>query len=300
MSVHPSEPGFSGDHAHPHGHPHGGGGGDDPHHAHHSPWFYAGIAVFLGILTLIELGPLFDYYNLPATVLIGLSVVKFFTVVAFFMHLWDDDSIYTRVFGAPLLGAIAMVAVLMTLFHTWSPSPRPENFAVLERQYENWNGECSSWLYSAGTNRRYCASPPIPVERIALFAPKGGGSASGPPAADLTGKSPDEVMALLMKRGETLFNANCSACHQVDGKGITGTYPPLAGSDYFADPTTHAGIIINGLAGEIVVNGTPYNGVMASFGQLNDYNIAAIATYERQSWGNNLGVLLPEQVAAAR
>ena len=269
-------------------------------HAHHSPWFYAGIAVFLGALTLVELGPLFALYNLPATVLILLSVVKFFTVVAFFMHLWDDESIYTRVFGAPLVGGVAMVAVLMTLFHTWKPSPHKENFAVQERHFENWNSECSSWLHSARTNRSYCASPPISTARIAMYAPKAGSSPSGPAPADLTAKTDDEKKAMLVKRGETLYSANCVACHQADGKGIPGTYPPLAGSDYIADGTVHAKVILNGLNGEIVVNGTKYNGAMSAFGQLNDYNIAALATYERNSWGNNLGLVLPEEVAAAR
>ena len=51
MSAHPSEHGAS----------------HDSHGGHHSPWFYAGIALFLGILTLVELGPLFAFYNLPAT-----------------------------------------------------------------------------------------------------------------------------------------------------------------------------------------------------------------------------------------
>jgi len=272
----------------------------DPHGGHHSPWFYVGIAVFLGILTLIELGPLFGIYNLPATVLIGLSVVKFFTVVAFFMHLWDDDAIYTRVFGAPLFGAIAMVSVLMTLAHTWYPSPRRENFAVAERSYENWNGACSSWLVSAATNRSYCASPPLDPARVAMYAPKAGSSPSGPPAGNLDGKSPEDVKAMLVKRGETLFAANCVACHQADGKGIAGTYPPLAGSDYITDPNVHAKVIINGLGGPITVNGVAYNAQMAPFGQLNDYNIAALATYERNSWGNNLGVVTPAEVAAAR
>jgi mono/diheme cytochrome c family protein len=269
-------------------------------HSHHSPWFYVGIAVFLAIVTAGELGPLFKLYNLPATVLVALSCVKFFTVVAFFMHLWDDESIYTRVFGAPLFGAIAMVAVLMTLFHTWAPSPHKDNFAVVERHYENYNGNCSSWLHSAVSNRSYCASPPIDPARIAMYAPKAGGSPSGPPPVDLTGKTDEEKKELLMKRGEQIFTGTCATCHQPDGKGIPGTYPPLAGSDYIPDAQGHAKIIINGLGGAITVNGNQFNGNMAAFGVLNNYNIAAVATYERNSWGNALGVVMPEDVEAAR
>ncbi len=282
----------------PHGHPLGGHAPAE-HHAH-SGWFYTGIAVFLGVLTFIELGPLFGWYNLPATVLIALSVVKFTTVVALFMHLWDDDGIFTRVFLAPLIGAALMVMVLMTLMHTWSPSPRDDVFPIAERWGDTYNGTCSSWLVSSTSNRTYCASPPISQERIAMFMPKGNTSPSGPPAVDLTGKSEPEVLAALMTRGEQIYTGNCAACHQPTGLGLAGAYPPLAGSDYFTDKTTHAKIVINGLAGPIVVAGQPYNGVMSAFGALSDFNIAAVATYERNTWGNNLGVVLPEDVKAAR
>ena len=97
-----------------------------------------------------------------------------------------------------------------------------------------------------------------------------------------------------------IFSGTCAACHQEDGKGIPGTYPPLAASDYLPDAAGHAGIIVNGLSGEITVNGTKYNGAMAAFGALNDYNIAAVATYERNSWGNALGLVLPDDVKAVR
>jgi len=274
----------------------------DEHHAH-GPMFYAGIAVFLGVLTFIELGPLFGWYNLPIPALMMLSLVKFFTVVAFFMHLWDDDAILTRVFAAPLVGALLMVMVLMTLFHTWRPSPRDDNFAVVERFGDNYAGECSSWLRSHISNRMYCASPPIEPERIAAFAPAGGGASQGGPASvDLSGKSDDEKKEILAKRGEELYKQNCQACHQESGAGVPGAFPPLAGSDYagFLDPVQHAGIIIKGLNGKIVVKGQEYNGAMSAFGTLSDYNIAAIATYERNAWGNAHGIVTPEQVASAR
>ncbi len=200
----------------------------EEHHAH-SGWFYTGIAVFLGILTFIELGPLFDWYNLPAGVLIALSVVKFTTVVALFMHLWDDDGIFTRVFLAPLIGAALMVMVLMTLMHTWAPSPRKDVLPIAERWGDTYNGTCSSWLVSATSNRTYCASPPISQARVAMFLPKNTGSASGPPAVDLAGKSEEEIKAALVTRGEQIYKGNCEVCHQPTGVGVPGTYPPLAG-----------------------------------------------------------------------
>ncbi len=59
-------------------------------------------------------------------------------------------------------------------------------------------------------------------------------------------------------------------------------------------------VVLKGLSGPITVNGQNYNGVMAAFGTLNDFNVAAIVTYERTSWGNDLGMVLPEEVAARR
>ena len=67
------------------------------------------------------------------------------------------------------------------------------------------------------------------------------------------------------------------------------------------DCAKHAGIVIHGLQGELVVDGTTYNGVMTAQGaMLNDLQIAAVITYERQSWGNDFGYCFPKDVAGAR
>ena len=55
-----------------------------------------------------------------------------------------------------------------------------------------------------------------------------------------------------------------------------------------------------GISSEIVVNGATYNGAMPPQGNLTDYEIAAAATYERTSWGNDDGIVLPADVAAVR
>lgn len=269
-------------------------------HGGRSVLFYTAIAVFLAIITFIELGPLFEWYNLSPAVLIGMSVVKFFFVVAFFMHLWDDASVFSRVFVIPLIGSVMMVVALMLLFHSMNPSPREDAFVVQERYYENWNDECSSWLRSSISNRLYCASPPIDRDRLALYSAEEAGPSGGPPAVNLSGMGENEVLTTLRERGKELYDQNCATCHQPEGQGVPNVYPPLAGSDYMTDKATHIDVVLNGLSGPIEVNGAMYNGVMASFGTLNDFNVAAIVTYERTSWGNDLGVVLPEEVAARR
>jgi mono/diheme cytochrome c family protein len=270
-------------------------------HEHRPVWQYLALAAFLTVLTGIELGPLFDWYNLPIPALMVLSIVKFFLVAAIFMHLWDDHPVFTQLFGVPLLASGLMVIVLMGLFYSFEPSPKDDILPVTERWYGNWNSECQSWLRSSQSRHWYCASPAIDKDRMAAWSVH-----SAKPiqkaAPKLDGLSEADKIAKLKTEGESLYKANCAACHQDSGAGIPGAFPPLAGSDYagYKDKTNHAKIIINGLNGEIEVNGVKYNGAMASFSALSDFEIAAIATYERNSWGNADGVVLPEDVKAAR
>ncbi|MCH2155492.1 MAG: cytochrome c [Opitutales bacterium] len=94
----------------------------------------------------------------------------------------------------------------------------------------------------------------------------------------------------LMPRGERIY-AQCVACHQADGNGMAGAFPPLAGSNWVTgSEELLAGILINGLVGEIEVMGNSYNGNMPAFGPngtgLRPRDIAAVLTYIRSSWGN--------------
>lgn len=127
------------------------------------------------------------------------------------------------------------------------------------------------------------------------------------PAVDLASLSPEEQKAHLMKLGEEVYKTGgggiaCMTCHQENGEGVAGAFPPLVGQkDHMGDCVKHAGIVIRGLNGEIVVNGVTYNGVMTPQGDLlNDEKIAAVITYERLSWGNDFGLCMPADVAQAR
>lgn len=148
---------------------------------------------------------------------------------------------------------------------------------------------CSSWLKSPRTGYTYCASPPFHVEpKLAAAAPTG-----------MTDGPTDE--ASLVKRGETVYGQTCAACHQADGKGTPGVFPPLAGSaEFYGDARKHASIVVKGLSGEITVQGQKYNNVMPPQAGLSDYDLAAVLTFERNSWGNDDGVVLPEDVKAVR
>jgi mono/diheme cytochrome c family protein len=168
----------------------------------------------------------------------------------------------------------------------------------VQKRYTNKNKtECSSWLRSHTTGFMYCASP-------AFVAGADGTSTeaeAGPALPELAAADQIVDQKHLVERGAVVYEAICQACHQADGKGLTGSFPPLAGSgDFYGSPSKQAGIIINGLSGEIVVQDVAYNGAMPAQGYLDDYDIAAVASYVRTSWGNNDGLVTPDDVASAR
>lgn len=274
-------------------------------HAHRPVWQYLVVAAVLGVITFVELGPLFEWFNIPTAGLMVLSLLKFILVAAIFMHLADEHKFFTQVFAIPLVAAGVMIVVLMLLFSSFLPSlrqgAREDSYPVAERHWANYDGECSSWVRSHISNKLYCASPPISRDRVAMYNKADGDGGGAKVEIKLAaGMSEEETAQALVAAGEGLYTQHCAACHQGNGAGVAGVFPPLAGSDYIDDGDKHVNIIIGGLNGEIVVNGTTYNGVMQPFGNLTDDEIAAIATYERKSWGNDLSVVTPAQVAALR
>jgi cytochrome c oxidase subunit 2 len=105
---------------------------------------------------------------------------------------------------------------------------------------------------------------------------------------------PTKVWTLedIVKRGERVYAANCAACHQANGKGA-GPIKPLDGSAVVLD-TDHAkqiAILLNGAA----------NGAMPAWKQLSDTDLAAVASYTKNSWSNKTGQLVqPAEVLAQR
>lgn len=96
----------------------------------------------------------------------------------------------------------------------------------------------------------------------------------------------------LISKGESV-SATCSACHGGDGKGIPGVFPAIAGSAIATGPVDeHLKIVMFGKAG---------TAMQAFAGQLSDEEIAAVVTYQRNSFGNDTGdIVTPADVAAKR
>jgi cytochrome c oxidase subunit 2 len=85
----------------------------------------------------------------------------------------------------------------------------------------------------------------------------------------------------LMERGEEVYGSACASCHQADGSGVPGAFPALAKSAIATGSADgHLDIVVNGSRGT----------AMAAYGnQLSDADMAAVITYERNAWGNDVG-----------
>ncbi len=94
---------------------------------------------------------------------------------------------------------------------------------------------------------------------------------------------------LNLEAGEAVYLAKCAACHGKDGKGIPPAFPPLANSDYLtADNALQ--ISLNGLSGEITVNGQKYNTEMVKV-DISEQEAVDVSNYILNSWGNNKGTV---------
>ncbi len=115
-----------------------------------------------------------------------------------------------------------------------------------------------------------------------------------------TGANP-AIDAALMAKGESVY-AQCLACHQPNGEGLTGAFPPLAKSDYMLEDVNRTiKTILYGTSEPITVNATTYPGsTMTKFDGLSDEDVAAVATYVLNSWGNTGGVVTTEMVTLNR
>ncbi|MEK7299243.1 MAG: copper-containing nitrite reductase [Candidatus Margulisiibacteriota bacterium] len=109
-------------------------------------------------------------------------------------------------------------------------------------------------------------------------------------------KSKDDIL----QAGQRVYSRHCIACHQANGEGVKGAFPPLAKSDYLmADKNRSIRVVLEGLQGEVAVNGTKYNSVMPKL-SLSDDEVAQVVSYVRNSWGNKGALVTKEEVQHVR
>jgi len=102
--------------------------------------------------------------------------------------------------------------------------------------------------------------------------------------------------------GAQVYQRVCMACHQAQGEGLAGVFPPLAGSEWVVgEGRIPVQIILKGLQGPITVKAQTYDGIMPAFGdQINDAEIAAVVSYIRSSWGNQAPAVSEAEVSSLR
>jgi mono/diheme cytochrome c family protein len=101
--------------------------------------------------------------------------------------------------------------------------------------------------------------------------------------------------------GKQLFTAKCAACHQANGLGLAGAFPPLAGAEWvLGDEKVLANILLHGVNGALEVKGVQYAGVMPAWKTLSDDEIAAVLTYIRSDWGNAAAPVKADTIKAQR
>ena len=155
---------------------------------------------------------------------------------------------------------------------------------------------------------------PTPVAFLIMcfFMTMWGGYYMGAYAGDWTGNGLSEMKSGSgstapvapqnpMLLGQEIYNG-CMQCHQGNGLGIPGQFPPLSGSEYVSgDVRRLAAILVNGINGEFKVNGASYNAQMPAWKDTyNDEEIAAVLTYIRNSFGNKAEAVSKQQVEAVR
>jgi len=131
-----------------------------------------------------------------------------------------------------------------------------------------------------------------------VYLPEGGAMQTLP-----VSKAPEKIMAKNLddriKAGKIVYSQNCAACHQADGQGLKGAFPPLAKSDFLVNRNEVIKTILEGREGKMIVNGQEYNGVMPALG-LDDEDIANVLSYITNSWGNSAKEFNPTEIKSER
>lgn len=102
--------------------------------------------------------------------------------------------------------------------------------------------------------------------------------------------------------GEAIYLSRCMSCHQINGGGIAGVFPPLNGTDWvIGDKGRLIRITLDGLMGETEVQGVVYSGAMPPWKSfLSDDEVAAVLTYIRSAWDNSASPVTPQEVNLVR
>ncbi|MCC6809505.1 MAG: nitrite reductase, copper-containing [Deltaproteobacteria bacterium] len=105
--------------------------------------------------------------------------------------------------------------------------------------------------------------------------------------------------------GKALYQANCAMCHQQNGEGLPGAFPPLAASDFLNQIANKNRVelvstVLKGRSGKITVNGKEYNGIMTPVAGLSDTDLATLLTWVSNQWGNKAPAFTKDEIKKLR
>jgi mono/diheme cytochrome c family protein len=101
--------------------------------------------------------------------------------------------------------------------------------------------------------------------------------------------------------GKVLYKKYCLTCHQANGSGVPGMFPPLGSGSWISkNPDELVPLILKGLKGEIEVNGESYKSAMPPQTKITDQELALVLTYVRSNFGNHFDSVTPDKVKKVR
>ncbi len=270
--------------------------GHDHDHDAHSPRHY--VKVYVGLLVLLAVsivGPEVSSHMGAAGLYVmlitafGIAFVKAWLVIKHFMHLPAEK---------PIAGYILLICLMFLVLFFAGVAPDVHNhdganWTNLAAKAEIARGMAAHEAELAaggehGAHGEHTTTHEVPKpvvrEPAVVVAPK--------KFTDM--KTDAEKKAWLMKRGEDVYVATaCVTCHRTNGAGHAA-FPPLVGQkDHMGDCATTLGIIKGGMSAPITIGDTVYTMPMPPTPNISAEDAAAVATYVRNSWGNDYGVCAP-------
>ncbi|MBA2668599.1 MAG: c-type cytochrome [Trueperaceae bacterium] len=321
---------------------------------HKGPGLYIVIALILGVITyieyyIVEFPPVWLSASWVLFWLVTLSLAKFWMVIWFFMHLRDDDKLYTGFFASGMviaMGTFVALAAMFLLPRAVAPVvAAQESPAIVTDHGDPYADhpdpvpqELRDLIASDGMSRSLArrSDAPRPKDQTLRITPPqapddtftlrlddeeldeldlGDAEVASDPEADAGAAavpSPEETEAEAptlaaapdesddadardptfdRELGAQVYAANCSGCHQANGRGIPGAFPPVAGhgAELYALDGGRAylvDVLLYGLQGAIEVNDQAYNGMMPAWPHLSDDQIAAVLNHIVAGWAD--------------
>jgi len=205
----------------------------------------------------------------------------------------------------PIHKKVRFVITSNDVIHSWwVPELGIKKDAVPGFIHDTW-----AWIKEPGTYRGQCAElcgighaymPIVVVAKTEKEFEKWVEQKTGAKAATAADAKKEWTKDELMKIGKQVYTAHCSICHQPNGEGLPPAFPSIKGSKIVVGPVMkHLQLVLHGVE----------NTAMQAFGeQLTDTEVAAVTTYQRNSWGNDSpdhgsragGIVTPADVGEAR